>query len=669
MTKIISKSFFLLIIIILCAVQVTYSQSISSIERINYQALLKNSDGTNVSAVFPFPIKFTLRIGNTGTLLFQEIHQVSSLNEGLVNLLIGEGTSTGAGLYNQLDEIYPFQDSLTLTVEIDINGGGYQLFEQRLLKSVAFAGYSKYSLDTLLSGEMQDVQLPALINDVLKWNGSKWVPSIDIPTVSNVAFSYNSDSAANADTSVFAQTDQHINTDTALYSYIVSSSLMSLNASNAATSDSSQYSNVTNTADSVIFAWHLTGNHNLPQFDLGTQDSNDFIVKTNNVERLRIYTNGRVYAGTDTVNTDFFLKGSNGFLFTKATGNTIWYDPSIGTKLAFVPLKAALNMGTVSDNRWQDTTMIGMASFAFGYNCLSNGKNSSIVFGDSCEINPILIPPPAPYNLGYIDGIASFALGKNCKAHGRMAFASGYRSEALFFRGVAMGYMCKTDMNSANIAIGYMAKSYGSTAASFGYKTFASGHRSTVLGASASSNGKDGSFVYGDASTTDTVKNSAANQFMIRASGGIIFYTDGLNTTGTEIAPGGGSWSTLSDVSKKENIVLIEPGSYTNLFLKLNIYTWNYKTQNPAIRHIGPTAQEFKRLYNFGENNTSISLVDADGITLHAIQSVDCHLKNIQNNFYYKLPKLKAELQEMSYSDLDLKLKELKLITDTLAHE
>jgi hypothetical protein len=52
------------------------------------------------------------------------------------------------------------------------------------------------------------------------------------------------------------------------------------------------------------------------------------------------------------------------------------------------------------------------------------------------------------------------------------------------------------------------------------------------------------------------------------------------------------------------------------------ITTWNYKTQSPAIRHIGPMAQDFYAAFGVGEDDTHIGTLDADGVALAAIQGL-----------------------------------------------
>jgi hypothetical protein len=57
---------------------------------------------------------------------------------------------------------------------------------------------------------------------------------------------------------------------------------------------------------------------------------------------------------------------------------------------------------------------------------------------------------------------------------------------------------------------------------------------------------------------------------------------------------------------------------------EIPITTWNYKAQDPAIRHIGPMAQDFNALLPGlgGEGEDYINTLDADGVALAAIQGL-----------------------------------------------
>lgn len=54
----------------------------------------------------------------------------------------------------------------------------------------------------------------------------------------------------------------------------------------------------------------------------------------------------------------------------------------------------------------------------------------------------------------------------------------------------------------------------------------------------------------------------------------------------------------------------------------LPVSTWNYKAQPDSVRHMGPTAQDFSAAFGLGEDDHHISIVDAQGVALAAIQAL-----------------------------------------------
>ena len=55
----------------------------------------------------------------------------------------------------------------------------------------------------------------------------------------------------------------------------------------------------------------------------------------------------------------------------------------------------------------------------------------------------------------------------------------------------------------------------------------------------------------------------------------------------------------------------------------ISVETWSYKAPggNP-VRHIGPMAQDFHAAFNFGCDDKHISPIDANGVSLAAIQGL-----------------------------------------------
>src|SRR5829696_3368326 len=167
---------------------------------------------------------------------------------------------------------------------------------------------------------------------------------------------------------------------------------------------------------------------------------------------------------------------------------------------------------------------------------------------------------------------------------------------------------------SLNNALGEYAMIPGGRDNSAGRFGFAAGTGARAL--------HDGSFVWADSSGANLV-STTSHQFSARASGGVRFFTDAGATTGVELAPGSGAWSMLSDRNAKENFSAVNPRSILDKVASLSLATWNYKSQDKAIRHIGPTAQDFHAAFGVGENERTIATVDTDGVALAAIQGLN----------------------------------------------
>jgi hypothetical protein len=145
--------------------------------------------------------------------------------------------------------------------------------------------------------------------------------------------------------------------------------------------------------------------------------------------------------------------------------------------------------------------------------------------------------------------------------------------------------------------------------------SFAAGRRARAV--------SDGCFVWAD--STDAVFNCAnPNRFMVRATGGVHLYTNSGLSSGMYLDAGGSSWNTVSDRQRKENLRPVDTQELLDRLAEIPITTWNYKAQDPTIRHIGPMAQDFNALLPDlgGEGEKYINTLDADGVALAAIQGL-----------------------------------------------
>ena len=55
---------------------------------------------------------------------------------------------------------------------------------------------------------------------------------------------------------------------------------------------------------------------------------------------------------------------------------------------------------------------------------------------------------------------------------------------------------------------------------------------------------------------------------------------------------------------------------------ELPISTWNYKGEDPSVRHMGPMAQDFFATFGLGGDDKTINLLDANGVVMVAIQAL-----------------------------------------------
>lgn len=168
-----------------------------------------------------------------------------------------------------------------------------------------------------------------------------------------------------------------------------------------------------------------------------------------------------------------------------------------------------------------------------------------------------------------------------------------------------------------------------------GYLSFAAGEKAQAM--------HPGSFVWADASGTN-ISSSTANEFTVRASGGVRFFSSPDSSSGVILERGSGSWSSLCDRNAKTNIAPVDAKQVLEAVANLPIATWSYKSQANGTRHIGPMAQDFHAAFHVGENERHISTVDATGVSLAAIQGLH-ELVRKQEAEIETLKKIVAEMK------------------------
>ncbi len=234
-------------------------------------------------------------------------------------------------------------------------------------------------------------------------------------------------------------------------------------------------------------------------------------------------------------------------------------------------------------------------------------------------------------------GIASTAMGLNTTARGGGSTAMGNRTLASGPNSTAMGIgsaaggefstamgEATVSSGSASTAMGRFSTAAGSAAVAAGNSVTASGSGSIVLGTNATATGTaDGTFLFGDKSTTTQLAVFSPNIFGVRAAGGAFFYSNAAMTLGVQLAANGTQWSSLSDVRTKHHFRTIDGNDVLTRIAAMPVTEWSYKAQDAAIRHIGPTAQDFHAAFGLGEDPLRIGTLDADGVALAGVKALE----------------------------------------------
>ena len=177
-----------------------------------------------------------------------------------------------------------------------------------------------------------------------------------------------------------------------------------------------------------------------------------------------------------------------------------------------------------------------------------------------------------------------------------------------------------------------------------GVGSFAAGQAAKAL--------HDGSFVWNDDSSGD-LESTGENTVTMRAANGYQLYSG--KSSGVSLASGSGSWTSMSDRNAKENFAPVDAQALLAKVTALPLSTWNYKSQDPAVRHLGSMAQDFKAAFNVGESDTGITTVDADGVALAAIQGLNQKLEQQNAAMEKQLTARNAEIQALKESVAELR--------------
>ena len=200
---------------------------------------------------------------------------------------------------------------------------------------------------------------------------------------------------------------------------------------------------------------------------------------------------------------------------------------------------------------------------------------------------------------------------------------------------LAGGYASVVGGGQYNTATGSRATIPG------GEANTASGNWSLAAGAGAEAI-HNRAFVWSSGGTTASTNT---NSFTVRATGGARFIT-ATNLVGAILESGATAWAVLSDSNAKTSVEAVEPREILAKLAALPVTSWSYK-HDPQRRYIGPMAQDFHAAFGLGNNDTTITTLDTDGVTLAAIQGLVQELGVQLSQRDAKIAELEAKLQRI----------------------
>jgi hypothetical protein len=298
-------------------------------------------------------------------------------------------------------------------------------------------------------------------------------------------------------------------------------------------------------------------------------------------------------AGTVSTNSAgaYDLDNNNGFVSGGSFGAGNIPEEGSGTRLMWYPQKAAFRAGTVSGTQWDDANI----------------------------------------------GAYSLAIGQDVRASGDNATAFGLRSIAAQVSSFAAGED-NTASGAASVALGYHAHT----------------------------NARQGSFVFSDRSAVDTMRAGVNHSANWRVSGGFRIFTSSNLTTGVTIQSGSvtsnwgqsnaviststgaylgtdGVWHDVSDVHRKHLFADVTGEEVLARLRTLAIRSWSYRVDPDYVRHLGPTAQDFRATFGLGGDSTTIAPIDESGVALVGVQALDARTQRQQA----EIAALRAENAEL----------------------
>lgn len=471
----------LLGLLLICSAQQTIAQSLKGF---NYQAVARDNAGA-ILASTGVTLRFQIQQGTpTGPIIYQEVHNLTTNQFGLLQTSIGKGT-TESGDFSTIDWI---ADDYFLTVQLNGNAIDVTPFEA--------VPYAKTATSMTLEDLTNVAPISPAAGQVLKWSGSDWAPAAD-----------NEGSG-----SIWSQGSEEIYYDAGDVGIGTSSPNASLEIDqNSSLTDphillhenGNDYARINfdnNNGDNYwTIAAYIASNPRNDRLNFWNGASGDLMTITGDGEvgigvgispkvPFHIGNGRRVLWGTDTL------------------GN--------GDKLMFLPDLHAFRVGTVATgaaSTYWNRDSIGLYSFASGLNTRAQGFGATAMGRDTEATNSY-----------------AFASGFFTNADGQYSTAMGFNTDASALGSTALGYSTDAEENYS-FAAGYFAEAQAIYSVAIGNSVQAQSYASMAVGRYNIGGGSATSWLSGDPIFEigiGTGPSSRANAMTVRKNGNV-----GIGTT------------------------------------------------------------------------------------------------------------------------------------------
>ena len=325
-------------------------------EAFKYQAIARNASGNviaNQNVSFRISI---LKTSETGTTIYVETHNLTTNNFGLANLNIGEGSPVSEN-FSTIDWA---TDKYFLKVEMDAAGGtSYQPMGTSQLLSVPYALFSKNAgnAQTYTAGIGIDITGTTINN-----TAPDQTVTLTGEGATSVSGTYPNFTISSTDTNTTYTAGTGIDITGTTINNTAPDQTVSLTGQGG-TTVSGTYPNFNISSSSDNNKWLLNGNSGtVPGTNfLGTTDSVDLVIRTNNLERMRITTKGQI----ETYNTGKSVFIGEGAGANDSLSNN--HNVFIGYLSGYSNTTGYNNVANGSGALYYNTT---------GYNNTANGSNA-----------------------------------------------------------------------------------------------------------------------------------------------------------------------------------------------------------------------------------------------------------------------------------------------------